>query len=215
MSDVANLTPTQRQILQTLDRLQGDSSSFVGGHDIGNILHLTDEDVHGNLLELKQIGMLSYEKGFGESVGEACFEEAPRWKFRNWLQTVADRAEARLGAPEPKPVGEATPPAATEGSADETADGTPEILRGVRIERPKLVKMLGVTRQTLINWDRRRRCATVDMPWQPGERVGGNMCLYDVYANWPALKAYAEKYINKQSIPSVELAEELIGLRFG
>lgn len=65
---------------------------------------------------------------------------------------------------------------------------TPESLKGKMISSVQLAEFLQRTPRTLRRWDA-LGCVPTGKTWTPGRKISGNVVLYEISVNWPAIKS--------------------------
>ena len=136
-------------------------------------------------------------KAFGLSthtVGEALLE----WR---------DKSYAMVGGCE---MAEATQAPAKKESAEEEEPPVDPRLEGLVMPRPMLAKAIGKSIRTLKNWDKAGYVPT-GVKWHPPTRVSGNMAMYEVGRNWPAIQSMMP--VERDRDADRQLAEELLAIK--
>ena len=86
---------------------------------------------------------------------------------------------------------------------------TPQSFHGQLVSGAQLAKYMGKTSRTLRRWDTLRMVPT-GKKWIPGMKVSGNVILYELSANWPAIQSMIRRERNDKN--DRQIAHELSAL---
>lgn len=86
----------------------------------------------------------------------------------------------------------------TEANASDSDNGVPTMVRGIKLTRKALMRVVGKTRRTLQNWDAARR-GPMGLPWVRGEISSKGRIEYDIWKNWLTIIAIIEREGNRDA----------------
>lgn len=122
-----------------------------------------------------------------------------------WRDTLADRIYTGAVVTQ-EPVEVDAIEEETETPESDEDFHTPKSFHGQLISGAELARFLGRTSKTLRRWDSLGYVPS-GKKWTPGRKVSGNLVVYELAANWPAIQSMIRRERDKRS--DKQLANEL------
>ena len=122
-----------------------------------------------------------------------------------WRDSLVERIHTgAVVTQEPTEVAE--PEGQTEASNEDEEFHTPDSFQGQLIAGAELARFMGRTSRTLRRWDRVGHVPS-GKPWIPGRKVSGNLIVYELAPNWPAIQSMTRRERDARS--DQQVAHEL------